>query len=110
MLCVTAGCSILLATLPLTPYGGGFMYGFWIWGIFILFSGDYSLGPAVVAKNFGLKYAGINYGLVYTYAIIGTPLTTIITQNLELKIGLNGLCGLFAGCSGISFLITLLLF
>uniref|UniRef100_T1J0H9 Major facilitator superfamily (MFS) profile domain-containing protein n=1 Tax=Strigamia maritima TaxID=126957 RepID=T1J0H9_STRMM len=84
----------------------------WVLGVgnFPFFSGNFTLLPASTAEEFGLQYAGINYGLVFTNTIIGTPLNAILTENLTSMIGWNGMFGLFAGCSGISFLITLLLF
>uniref|UniRef100_T1J0H8 Major facilitator superfamily (MFS) profile domain-containing protein n=1 Tax=Strigamia maritima TaxID=126957 RepID=T1J0H8_STRMM len=68
---------------------------------FLFFSGNFTLPPAITAEEFGLKYAGINFGLLVTYTVVGTFLNAILTQNLTSMIGWGGMFGLFAGCSGI---------
>ena len=69
MLLVTGLLALLFATFELTKYGGEAMFAVWVVGIFSVFSGTFALLPTATCQTFGQKYAGPNYGLVFTSAV-----------------------------------------
>jgi len=107
MLLVTGGTGLLTATLGLTPYGGKVMYAIWVWAIYLFISGNFALMPTCTTNTFGLKYAGINYGLVFSNTLISAPVAAILTQQLSPILGWNGMFGLLAGFSFLSLVLTL---
>ena len=46
----TLALAVLVATLPLSSYGGTTMFAIWIWAIYFTFPGTYSMQPAVTTQ------------------------------------------------------------
>jgi len=97
----------LLLTLPVTGFGGQYMYSVWICALYMALSGSFVLFPTCVSRTFGPEHAGTNYGLVFSNSVFGGPLTAILTQTLTDVLGYTGMFYLLAGFSSLSFLLTL---
>ena len=62
--CITAGLSIVIATLFSTEYTGKAGFFIWICLIYFCQCGTWAVMPATVAKLFGSSNMAINYGFM----------------------------------------------
>uniref|UniRef100_A0A0B7A8L4 Major facilitator superfamily (MFS) profile domain-containing protein n=1 Tax=Arion vulgaris TaxID=1028688 RepID=A0A0B7A8L4_9EUPU len=106
IMCACFTC--LMLTLQLSERGGKALFFVYVCLLFGSFSGSYSLFPTATAKCFGRKYLPINYGLVFTSQIITAPIGVFMSQKLKSSLGWDGLFFLVAGCSFVSFLLSML--
>lgn len=71
------------------------------------FSGTYVLFPLFCGISFGRKYLGATYGILFLSQILGSTLSSFLTQRLSPIVGYAGLCYLFSLCVMVTFFFAL---
>lgn len=104
ILCVIVMC--LLLSMQTTHYGGKAMFAVWTFLMFLNMSASYTLVPTCTSRTFGPKHAGTNYGMVFFNAVLGGPLTALLSQYLSGMVGYEGMFYVLTGFLGISLVIT----
>ncbi|XP_072035072.1 apicoplast pyruvate carrier 1-like isoform X2 [Amphiura filiformis] len=108
MLFLCSTFTVFILTIMAAPYGGKPMFFIWIFMIFFIFSGSFSLFPTATARAFGSEHVGINYGLVFSSNIISGPIGALLPIVLQDTLGWNGMFGLLSGFSVIGFILTVM--
>merc|ERR1711936_1381825 len=108
MLVESVCLTILVASLPLTNYGGKVAFTIWIWAIYSTFPGTYSTQPAVTTQTFGHKYGGTIYGFLFTSDIINNLLVGTLSSTLLNHWGWLGFFLVLAAFGLLAFIITCL--
>ena len=80
-------------------------FGLWVCAIFFCVGGNFSLFPAATATIFGTKYAGPNYGLVFTSTILAGVSGSAVMAWAYHKFGWQHATWIFAGLSAVSALL-----
>lgn len=104
---MSAIMTVFMLTLYSTILGGKIMYFVWVCVIFFCVGGNFSLFPTAVGRAFGLKYAAINYGMLFTSQIIAGSLGATVSTLLKSVIGFYGLLFVVSACSGLGMLLAL---
>ena len=104
---MSAIMTVFMLTLYSTMLGGKVMYFVWVCVIFFCVGGNFSLFPTAVGRAFGLKYAAINYGMLFTSQIIAGTLGATLSTLLKNIIGFYGLLFVVSGCTGLGMLLAL---
>lgn len=99
MMIITINIAGLYGTLYWVHFGGKFAFALWIWGIFFSFCANFVLLPTATAQCFGTKYSSKNYGLVMTGQAAAAPVTALLTQFLNPRIGWLGMFIIISCCS-----------
>uniref|UniRef100_A0A7E4W2D7 MFS domain-containing protein n=1 Tax=Panagrellus redivivus TaxID=6233 RepID=A0A7E4W2D7_PANRE len=103
-----AMATILLFTMPLTPYGGKPMYFIWLILLFINIAANQTLFITAAVKCFGSKHKALNYGTLILSTTISGILLSAVCQTL---LGVIGYTWMFiaAGCIAlIAFVVSIL--
>lgn len=82
MLVANGVLCIVFATLSMTPSGGRWMFACWIWLITGSFSATFCLPVSATAAEFGVKHAGAIYGLIFSQAVVYSPVSVWTTSFL----------------------------
>ncbi|XP_070538166.1 apicoplast pyruvate carrier 1-like [Ptychodera flava] len=107
---IIAMCSInaiFVLTLPLAPAGGKVFFFIWLCIVFFTFTGVFSVIPSVTVRVFGVKYSGMNYGLVFTATAISSILGAYFDDDIVDALGWGGM---FVYCGFCSFLAMIVAF
>ena len=104
---ISAVMTIFILTFYSTILGGQVMYFIWVCVIFFCIGGNFSLFPTAVGRAFGLKYAPVNYGMLFTSQIVAGSLGALLSTLLRSLIGFYGLMFLVSGFSCIGFILAL---
>lgn len=104
---LSAAMTILMLTFYSTILGGKIMYFVWVCVIFFCVGGNFSLFPTAIGRAFGLRYAPINYGLLFTSQIVAGSLGALLSTLLRSLIGFDGLMFLVSGFSGLGLILAL---
>lgn len=105
---IHAACmTCLLFTFYATSAGGEGMFAFWLCGIFFCVGGFFSLFPTATVRSFGLRYIGINYGLVFTAQMVAGLITALLSNYLSDHIGWYGLFFVLGGLSMLEYVLTI---
>ncbi len=105
---MSAIMTIFMLTFYSTILGGKAMYFIWVCVIFFCVGGNFSLFPTAIGRAFGLKYASVNYGLLFTSQIFAGSLGALLSSLLKNLIGYYGLMFLVSSFSCIGMLLALL--
>ena len=104
---VSAVMTIFMLTFYSTILGGQVMYFVWVCVIFFCIGGNFSLFPTAIGRAFGLKYAPVNYGMLFTSQVVAGSLGALLSTLLRSLIGFYGLMFLVSGFSCIGFILAL---
>ena len=104
---ISAVMTMFLLTFYSTILGGQVMYFVWVCVIFFCIGGNFSLFPTAIGRAFGLKYAPVNYGMLFTSQIVAGSLGALLSTLLRSLIGFYGLMFLVSGFSCIGFILAL---
>ncbi|KAL5003931.1 hypothetical protein ScPMuIL_017387 [Solemya velum] len=110
MQCLYAGFICLVITIHAAEWVGKSLYFVWICLIFLIFSGNFALFPAATSKLFGPKYVNINYGMVFSAAIVCNIIGAFLGTQLKEQIGWHGMFFFCGGSVFIAFLMALCYF
>ena len=100
--------TMFMLTFYSTILGGKAMYFIWVCVIFFCVGGNFSLFPTAVGRAFGIKYAPVNYGMLFTSQVIAGALGATLSTLLTTVIGFYGLMFLVSGISGIGMLLAII--
>ena len=84
------------------------MFFIWVCVIFFCLGGVFSLYPTAIARSFGPKYLGMNYGLLFTSQTSAGVVAVVLFSTLQKFLGWYGLIFLISGFSLSGFVFTLL--
>ena len=104
---MAAVMTMFMLTFYSTMLGGKVMYFIWVCVIFFCVGGNFSLFPTAVGRAFGIKYAPVNYGMLFTSQVIAGALGALLSTLLKNLIGFYGLMFLVSGFSGLGMLLAL---
>ena len=104
---ISAVMTIFMLTFYSTILGGRVMYFVWVCVIFFCIGGNFSLFPTAIGRAFGLKYAPVNYGMLFTSQVVAGSLGALLSTLLRSLIGFYGLMFLVSGFSFIGFILAL---
>ena len=104
---VSAVMTIFMLTFYSTILGGRVMYFVWVCVIFFCIGGNFSLFPTAIGRAFGLKYAPVNYGMLFTSQVVAGSLGALLSTSLRSLIGFYGLMFLVSVFSCIGLLLAL---
>ena len=96
--------TFLLFTLFITTAGGHWMFLFWMCGLYFCIGGNFSLFPASIARSFGQKYVGVNYGLLFTSQIVGSIISALLASQLVTVINWWGMFFVLSGLTSVGLL------
>jgi len=82
MVCVAAANMVLMLTFNATPSLGKEFYGFYVFAIYLAFSGTFSLMPTACARSFGLQFMTQNYGLLFSSTVPQNIISVAISRAL----------------------------
>ena len=83
------------------------MFFVWICGLFFCVGGNFSLFPAAIARSFGQKYLGVNYGLLFSSQIVGSVVNALLASQLVTVIHWWGMFFVLSGLSAGGLIIAL---
>lgn len=106
MLILSACLSALMLSFIAAPYGMKTMFTIWVLLIFFFFSGVLSIMPTATAQAFGAKYAGTNYGIIFTAPALSSVAGAVLIQIILTELSWFGAFCLIAACSFSAFLVT----
>ncbi|KAJ8309603.1 LOW QUALITY PROTEIN: hypothetical protein KUTeg_012847 [Tegillarca granosa] len=78
-------------TFNVTNLVGKELYLVYVCLLFISLSAPFVLLPTAVAKTFGTKHYGVTFGIVFTATIMTSPMSAVLTSNLQSRIGWDGM-------------------
>jgi MFS family permease len=94
--------SVVIMSYPYCPLLGESGFAIWTFLIFFFEGGNFALYMPVTIDTFGSKYAGANYGIIFTsYSIFSVLNITVLAAS---KIGYDVACGLMAALTFLGFL------
>ncbi|KAJ8310397.1 hypothetical protein KUTeg_012262 [Tegillarca granosa] len=82
---------IFTLTFNVTNFVGKELYLVYVCLLFISLSATFVLLPTAVAKTFGTEHYGVNFGIVFTATIMTSPMSAVLTSNLQRRIGWDGM-------------------
>ncbi len=86
------------------------MFFIWVCVIYFCFGGNFSLYPTATTDNFGPKYLGPNYGIIFTaYGIAGVTGALLASEARTALGGFNGLFMVMGGLSIVAIVVAYLL-
>jgi MFS family permease len=103
-----AMATCILLTFYATSMGGNAMLFIWICAVYFCIGGYYSLYPSLVARLYGAKYFGINYGIFYTSQVAAAVLVSFTSQLLVDVVDWYGLFFIVGGLSFIEYISAIL--
>lgn len=108
-LVLLAGCmTVFLLTFYASTEGGKPMLFLWVCLVFFCIGGNFSLFPTAVARSFGPRHVGTNYGLLFTSQVVSAVLAVTLAQVLQDHVPWYGIMFLMAGFSSLGLLLALL--
>lgn len=84
------------------------MYFVWVCIIFFFIGGNYTLFPTAIARSFGPKYMGVNYGLLFTSLAVAGPIGALISEHLVFLLKWYGLFFVTSAFACLAFLLSIL--
>ena len=81
LMCMTLLFSLIIVTFPLSPLLGRTGFAIWTFLIFFLEGGNFALYMPLTIDTFGGKFAGANYGIIFTsYSIFSVINITVLAD------------------------------
>lgn len=70
IVCISAVTTVLALTFYVISYGVEAVFFIWVCAVFFCVGGAFVLFPTAVARSYGPKHIGVNYGLLFTAQIV----------------------------------------
>jgi MFS family permease len=108
MVLFSAIMTLFLLTIHVCTLGGTELFFIWVCVLFFCIGGNYSVLPAALARAYGIYYASVNYGLLFTSQIIAGCAGALLATVLDEIMGYDWLFFIISGFSSMGFLVSLL--
>ena len=85
LMCMTLLFSLIIVTFPLSPLLGQTGFAVWTFLIFFFEGGNFALYMPVTIDTFGGRFAGANYGIIFTSYSIFSVLNITVLADFSFK-------------------------
>ena len=106
LMCMSFLFSVIMVTYPISPALGQSGFALWTFSIFFFEGGNFALYMPLTIDTFGGKFAGANYGLIFTsYTIVSVLNITILAKY---GVGYETACRMMAALTFVGFIMLCL--
>jgi MFS family permease len=108
MVLITAIATIFLLTFYASTVGGREWYLVWVCVINLCIGGNFNVVPTALVRAYGIQYAAVNYGLLYTSIIIAGCAGALLSTFLIAILGYAWFFFMISGFSAAGLFMVLL--
>ena len=79
--CLLAITTVLTLTFYAITLGTHAVFFIWVCAFFFCVGGTYVLFPTAIARSYGPKYIGVNYGLLFTAQVVAGVVSSVLSDS-----------------------------